>query len=157
MNPLQEPIKHLLDSFSYNEKIIDILKPIVEDNMNSIARDEALVKHGVRRITDIKGYTPDVVLDYIEYCLEDNAISDEEFRNARLLKLYLGIEPGDFVKNNREKRMIGIISKQIKLVYADNIVDYEEVLHMENLQGLFDLSYNQFEDIIKTVLAKTSL
>ena len=119
--------------------------------MNSIERDKTLERMGIRRISDIKEYTPDVVLDYIDYCLEDNAISDEEFRNVKLLKIFLGISEGDFEKNNREKRMADIFSKQIALVYKDKKVDYDEILHMESLQGLFGLSYNQFEGIIQKI------
>lgn len=152
MNPLQSPIAHLLQTHSYNEKVVKILSLIVEDKMNSLARDEKLAEMGIRRISDIKEYTPDIVLDYIDYCLEDNAISDDEFRNAKLLKIFLGISEGDFVKNHREKRMKEIISKQISLVFADNKVDYEEILHMESIQGLFDLSYNQFECIIHEIV-----
>lgn len=151
MNPLQEPIKHLLESKNYNEKIKPLLRLIVEDKMNSIERDKTLERMGIRRISDIKEYTPDVVLDYIDYCLEDNAISDEEFRNVKLLKIFLGISEGDFEKNNREKRMADIFSKQIALVYKDKKVDYDEILHMESLQGLFGLSYNQFEGIIQKI------
>ena len=151
MNPLQEPIKHLLENKNYNEKIKPLLMLIVEDKMNSIERDKTLERMGIRRISDIKEYTPDVVLDYIDYCLEDNAISDEEFRNVKLLKIFLGISEGDFEKNNREKRMADIFSKQIALVYKDKKVDYDEILHMESLQGLLGLSYKQFEGIIQKI------
>lgn len=152
MNKLSDPIKHLLSTKYYEFPIDRILPLLCEEQISTLARDKILSDAGYG-LSDIKQGALDVVLDYIEYCLEDNAISEEEFRNVRLLKAFFGIREGDFIDKNLNLRMEGILSRQIAYIMEDGVIDYSEILHLENLQGLFGLSYNQFEKIVNGLLS----
>ena len=107
--------------------------------------------YGIRRITDIKTHTLPVILDYAMVSLEDNYLEETEMRNVRMLKLFFGIEEGDFYKNNFQKRVERIIILQLNHIYADGIIDTTEALQMGELQNLFGLSYDQFESIVYKV------
>ena len=60
-----------------------------------------------------------------------------------LLKRFFKIKEGDFYQY-RIKEIKAIITQQLESMYSDGIVDSAEALNKANLQGLFDLSYDQF-------------
>lgn len=122
--------------------------------MNSVALDKVLSEKGIRRITDIKEKTLDVLLDYADIILEDDILTPDELRNLKMLKLFFQIEEGDFQKNNKSARVESIIVSQLKKLYADNILDEQEALHQSELQGVFGLGYDEYENIVKKVAKK---
>lgn len=151
MNQLQTAVNQLLTKNDYHPVIIRLLQLILSDKMNSLERDNVLRVYGIRRITDIKTHTLPVILDYAMVSLEDNYLEETEMRNVRMLKLFFGIEEGDFYKNNFQKRVERIIILQLNHIYADGIIDTTEALQMGELQNLFGLSYDQFESIVYKV------
>ena len=119
--------------------------------MSSLALDKALAEKGIRRITDIKEKTLDVLLDYADIILEDDILTSDELRNLKMLKLFFRIEEGDFQKNNKFARVESIIIRQLEKLYADNILDEQESLHQSELQGVFGLGYDEYANIVKKV------
>lgn len=148
MNQLQTAVTQLLTKNDYHPVIIRLLQLILSEKMNSL---DVLRVYGIRRITDIKTHTLPVILDYAMVSLEDNYLEETEMRNVRMLKLFFDIEEGDFYKNNFQKRVERIIILQLNHIYADGIIDTTEVLQMGELQNLFGLSYDQFENIVYKV------
>ena len=122
--------------------------------MNSLALDKVLAEKGIRRITDIKEKTLDVLLDYADIILEDDVLTPEELTNLKMLKLFFRIEEGDFQKNNKFNRVQTIIIKQLEKLYADNILDEQEALHQSDLQGVFGLGFDEYEKIVQKVVRK---
>ncbi len=151
MNQLQTAVSQQLTRNEYHPVIVKLLQLILSDKMNSLERDKVLHSCGIRRITDIKSHTLPVILDYAIISLEDNFLEDVEMHNIKMLKLFFGIEEGDFYKNNLQKRVEEIITIQLKRVYADGVVDTSEALQIGELQNLFGLSYDQFEAIVHQV------
>lgn len=151
MSHFQSTIKYLLDSKEYKEPIKAVLQLIVDNNMYGIERDKVLADYGIRRISDLKEYTLDVFIDYANLCLADDDITEEEYKEMRLLKLYLGIEEGDFSRNEKINAVKDVLVKQINVIYADGKIDYDELLHMDSLQGVFGLSYNEFHKLIDSL------
>ena len=138
----------------YPDVIKDALQLIVEGQMSSLALDKVLAEKGIRRITDIKEKTLDVLLDYADIILEDDSLSQEELRNLKMLKLFFRIEEGDFQKNNKFARVESIIVRQLEKLYADNIIDEQEALHQSDLQGVFGLGFDEYTNIVNKVAKK---
>ncbi len=148
---IQETASELIARNEYPEVIKDALQLVVDGQMNSISLDKVLSGRGIRRITDIKEKTLDVVLDYADMILEDDILSPEELQNMKMLKLFFRIEERDFEKNQKFKRVEAIIIKQLEKLYADNILDEQEALHQSDLQGVFGLGYDEYSEIVNKV------
>ena len=148
---IQETAKELVSRREYPEVIKAALQLIVEGQMNSLALNKILSENGIRRITDIKDKTLDVILDYADVILEDDAISQEELTNLQMLKLFFHVEEGDFQKNNKFKRVENIIIRQLEKLYADNVLEYHEELHQSELQGVFGMGHDEYMAIVNQV------
>lgn len=148
---IQETAQELIARNEYPEVIKAALQLIVEGRMNSLALDKVLAEKGIRRITDIKEKTLDVLLDYADIILEDDVLTPDELTNLKMLKLFFRIEEGDFQKNNKFARVEAIIIRQLEKLYADNILDEQEALHQSDLQGVFGLGYDEYACIVKKV------
>ena len=150
-NAIQEMARELISRKEYPEVIKAALQLIVDGQMSSLALDKVLAEKGIRRITDIKEKTLDVLLDYADIILEDDSLSQEELRNLKMLKLFFRIEEGDFQKNNKFPRVEEIIIRQLEKLYADNILEYQEELHQSELQGVFGLGHDEYMKIVNKV------
>ena len=148
---IQESARELISRKEYPEVIQAALQLIVEGQMSSLALDKVLAEKGIRRITDIKEKTLDVLLDYADIILEDDSLSQEELRNLKMLKLFFRIEEGDFQKNNKFPRVEAVIVRQLEKLYADNILEYQEELHQSDLQGVFGLGHDEYMKIVNKV------
>ena len=127
MNSLKQSVSQLIETKNYPDVIEEALRLIVDGKMNSLALDELLASRNIRRITDMKEYTLDVILDYAEIALADNVLTNEELTNMRMLKLFFKIQERDFDKNGKMKRVSAILTKQLERLYADNVIDKEEM------------------------------
>ncbi len=151
---IQETAQELITRKEYPEVIKAALQLIIDEQMNSLALDKVLADKGIRRITDIKEKTLDVLLDYADIILEDDILTSDELRNLKMLKLFFRIEEGDFQKNNKFARVESIIVRQLEKLYADNIIDEQEALHQSELQGVFGLGYDEYTNIVNKVAKK---
>lgn len=151
---IQETAQELITRKEYPEVIKTALQLIMDGQMSSLALDKVLAEKGIRRITDIKEKTLDVLLDYADIILEDDILTSDELRNLKMLKLFFRIEEGDFQKNNKFARVESIIVRQLEKLYADNIIDEQEALHQSDLQGVFGLGYDEYANIVNKVAKK---
>lgn len=148
---IQESVRELISRYEYPDVIKAALQLIIDGQMNSLALDKVLASSGIRRITDIKEKTLDVLLDYADLILEDDLLSQEELRNFKMLKLFFRVDEGDFQKNNKFQRVETIIVNQLEKLYADNILEYQEELHQSDLQGVFGLGHDEYMKIVNKV------
>lgn len=151
---IQETAQELITRKEYPEVIKAALQLIIDEQMNSLALDKVLADKGIRRITDIKEKTLDVLLDYADIILEDDILTSDELRNLKMLKLFFRIEEGDFQKNNKFARVESIIVRQLEKLYADNKLDEQEAMHQSDLQGVFGLGYDEYAKIVNKVAKK---
>lgn len=151
---IQETAQELITRKEYPEVIKTALQLIMDGQMSSLALDKVLAEKGIRRITDIKEKTLDVLLDYADIILEDDFLTPDELRNLKMLKLFFRIEEGDFQKNNKFARVESIIVRQLEKLYADNIIDEQEALHQSDLQGVFGLGFDEYTNIVNKVAKK---
>lgn len=154
MNQLQSAVEQLLNKKEYHPAIVELLHLILEGKMFGVERDKVLSAHNIRRISDVKEYTLPIIIDYAKICLEDGILGDNEMHNVKMLKLFFGIEEGDFYKNNLKTQVDEIIVLQLRNIYADGVVDKYEALHLGELQNLFGLSFDQFELIVNRLVSQ---
>lgn len=130
---------------TYLLDVVDIL-----DAQNTQAKDIDLIlgKHDIQGFDHIKVETIDLLLAYANHILEDSVITDEEAYDFAALKRTFRIKEGDFLQY-RSFEIREILRKEYIRIYSDNFVDKKEDLEKVNLQALFDLSYDQFEEIKK--------
>lgn len=150
-NIFKKSISELLSRKKYPDIALGLLEILVNKGTNSIERNNYLQSKGIRRISDLKEYTLDIIIDYSLLLLEDDVLTEEEVNNIRLLKIYLGIEDGDFYRNGKQKDVKQILTTQLSKLYADNIIDAKEVLMKGDLQALYGLSFDEFEAIVKEI------
>jgi len=150
MKELKNVIGEMILSDDYSPKMCGILNLIVEDKMNSIEFKKYLSQQCIT-VSDIKIETLQVVIDYANECLRDDILTEVEMRNIQLLKLFLKIKEGDFMRYGKGQDITEILAWQLRKMYSDGIIDKKEALAMNDLQCLFGLSYDQFLCIVNEV------
>ena len=143
-------IFHFLETHYYSPLMNEILKLSKEStnplyDLNKILSENCLTK------LDIKQEALNVILDLVEMIIEDDVINEDEIKSIRLLRVFLGIEEGDFNLYEKMDRVEHIILNQMEKLYADNRIDATEALYKSNLQGLFGLGYNEYQEIVDKV------
>ncbi len=133
------------------ENFSDYINEIVElIHMNEFDRpnlDRIFKEHSIKQIEDIKEELLDLLLVYINLILNDNVITENEAGNVKILKRVFKIREGDFY-NYRYEEVEEVLNRQFERIYSDNQIDTEEALLKVGLQELFNLSYDQFLDLV---------
>ena len=149
---LKDGIAAIILQNSYNPIIQDIAQNIYDNGLDPNYLKLILKKHLISKITDIKDYALPFIVDYIRMALNDYVITENEVKNITLLKFYFKIKQGDFFKY-RYYDVVEILYNQFDKIYEDKTVTYDEEITKVELQGLFDLSYDQFYKINQEYLA----
>jgi hypothetical protein len=155
MDNFKQGISAIIDSGKYSQLMNGALRLIIEDKMNSIELKRYLSEQGTDS-SFLKEEALDVVIDYANICLEDNALSEEEMEQIGLLKLFFRIKEGDFYKFGKEKEVKHVLSVQLRKMYNDDYINKDEALMKNDLQTLFGLGYDEFLEIVN-VVAEDSL
>lgn len=135
----------ILSIESFSDYISDIAELIYNNELSREHLERTFWEHKISSVEDIKEELLDLLIVYINLILNDHIISEKEKSNIELLKLYFKIKEGDFY-NNRYFEVEDILHRQFERLYFDNVINKEEALHNVDLQDLFDLSYDQFDE-----------
>ena len=150
MDNLKQGVSAIIDSRKYSQLMNGTLRLIIEDKMSSIELNRYLSEQGTDS-NRLKEEALDVVIDYANICLEDNALSEKEMERIGLLKLFFRIKEGDFYKFGKEKEVKQVLSIQLRKMYSDNYINKDEALMKNDLQSLFGLSYDDFLKIVNDI------
>lgn len=142
---LHEAFGIILSIKSLSGYVLDIAHLIYKNELDRESLQKALEFHKIKKIEDIKEELLDLLIIYINLILNDHIISDNEKHNVGLLKKHFKIKEGDFY-SHRHQEVEDILHRQLERIYLDNQVNFEEAIHSVELQGLFNLSYDQFEE-----------
>lgn len=144
-------IRLLSETKHYSDVVQEILSIVLQKySVSTILYLDYIDAHGIQ-LKDIKGQTMDVILDYAELILEDDYLSDIEIQNIRILRNFFCIEDGEFLEYGKRERVESILVEQLEKLYADNKIDKDEMLHKSELQGLFGLGYDDYQEIVNKV------
>lgn len=147
----------ILDEHEYIEPLRSLLVSLLDgDEVNPMLRNEIL-EQAPFDLNNYKEQACDAIFHYAEAILIDNILTEDEWMSMRILKLYLKIEEGDFIRYHKETSIKNLLQKQLERLYSDGLIEREEALMASEMQGLFGLSatmYGEFEDeIMKAAIA----
>lgn len=94
----------------------------------------------------------DLVLGYVKHLVEDATLDAEAVRDVNVLKARLQIRHGDFTQL-RPVAVARVLQDQLELLLADGHIDQTEDLYQVELQGMFDLGYDEYLALVGAVLA----
>lgn len=120
-----------------------VMRCIIRYDFNRTKVQEALNRFGTADVTSYKEDLLELLLSYANIILDDHAISDNEFQDFGLLKLLFKIQEGDFYEK-RLPQVKEIINQQMAYITQDGKITLDETFTAANLQGMFDLSSEQF-------------
>jgi hypothetical protein len=153
---LHRAFETVAQSDGINDYIREIATLVVHDDLTSEHFRIILTKYGITT-KSIKRELLDLLIAYANIILKDGIITDKEKRNFGFLKLYFDIKEGDFYKY-KLFAIQEILHQQFEKLYFDNNISIEEAEYSLNLQEMFGLSYDQFdqlkEDEIKKALER---
>lgn len=153
MGHLNIYLQQIVNGYLYNSSAIRaIIQLILEGRWSTLAYEKILEEYHTRKNSvELKKDSLSVALQYAKMCLEDDALSEDEIQGMTLLKRLLFIEEGDFYKYGFKDQVKVLIMWQLNWMYNDGEIDEQEALHKVELQGLFNLSYNEFDDIVHEI------
>ena len=137
----------ILSIENFSDYINEITELIHTNEFDKQNLDSVLSEHRIKRIEDIKEEVLDLIIVYINLILNDNLITESEAGNVKILKRVFRIREGDFY-NYRYYEVEDVLNRQFERIHSDNQIDTEEALLKVGLQELFDLSYDQFLELI---------
>ena len=152
MQELIANLKQMLGIFQYSPAMTEILQTIIDGTWTSFRYTEILAEHKVRsNSVEFKKESLDIALQYAKLCLVDDALSEDEIKGMTILKRLLYIEEGDFYKYDKKREVTALLAAQLLKLYDDGEISYEEAIHKVELQGIFNLSYEEFEDVVRDI------
>ncbi|MEK6494824.1 hypothetical protein [Myroides odoratimimus] len=132
---------------SENNSVNDIISIVVAKDTTIDKLKEYLLEHdGV--LERVRNSTLDYLLLYAYDTLKDDCITTEELNDFIALKKIFSIKEGDFIRY-KEFEVQEILKQQFIRMYSDKFIDNKEAITQVNLQIMFDLSYDKFEEFKK--------
>ncbi|AJW62334.1 hypothetical protein I6H88_19595 [Elizabethkingia bruuniana] len=132
-----------------NQKCIkDIIESCLHNNYDGVQINKILASYNIESIEQLKLYAMDYLLSYANNILDDNIITDSEYYDFSFLKKIFRINEGEFMQH-KNFAIREILQQQFLRLYSDNYISHDEAIQSVQLQGLFDLSYDEFETLKK--------
>ena len=145
---IQEAFAHFLAANHPEGTLAAIAMSLAEGGINDPRlRDIIPHRRGIE-YSAVQSDLLDLVLLYIQYCLQDHYVTPEESSNVHLLKVLFHVREADLysVKRTEVKKLL---SAQISMILNDQNVDPTEAIHQVELQRCFGLSYDQILELTR--------
>ncbi|MDM1499991.1 hypothetical protein [Myroides odoratimimus] len=132
---------------SENNSVNEIISIVVSKDATIDKLKEYLLEHdGV--LERVRNSALDYLLLYAYDTLKDDCITVEELNDFIALKKIFSIKEGDFIRY-KEFEVQEILKQQFIRMYSDKFIDNKEAITQVNLQIMFDLGYDKFEEFKK--------
>lgn len=130
----------------YNISVKSIVNMLLSGEYDEVQVHDALQYCGLTNIESLKPYAMDYLISFAYHILEDDMISDEELYDFTVLKKVFRISERDFMLH-KNFAVREILQQQFIRLYSDNSIDDGEAIQNMKLQSLFDLNYDEFEEM----------
>jgi hypothetical protein len=114
---------------------------------------EVVERHGVARELWFQKDRLDLVIGFVRSILELGPLNTEHQRDVIQLKEFLHVAEGELA-SERPAEIASLLQEQLEIILADREINEEEDLYQVELQRAFDLGYDQYLLLIRTVLEK---
>jgi hypothetical protein len=115
----------------------DIFKTSLKKSLREVGRSNTL---------ECKEELIDLLLFYIEQCLDDHVLTKDEKLTIKHLRLLFELAEGDLYRF-RKAELIQACGLEIRRILEDKQISLEEAFHEVDIQEVFDLSYDQWLEI----------
>jgi hypothetical protein len=120
---------------------------------SSTAYLELVEQHGVARERWFQKDRLDLVIGFVRSILELGPLNPEHLRDVTQLKEFLHVAEGELA-SERPAEIASLLQEQLEIILADREITEQEDLYQVELQRAFDLGYDQYLLLIRTVLEK---
>ncbi|MTG98544.1 hypothetical protein GJV76_10475 [Myroides sp. BIT-d1] len=146
MYNLSDHFKEFALTYKYNNKALQEIVTILISKDTSIAKLKTYLFENSIIIEQIKQEALDFLVLYAYYTLKDDCITEAELNDFIALKRILAIKENDFIIY-KEFQVKEILKQQFLRMYSDKFIDSNEAITQVNLQIMFGLSYDEFEEL----------
>ncbi len=122
--------------------VADVAQLLASGSLSSAAIDEAIADD----YAFFREGMLDLVVYFVELCLDDHVLTTEERLAVKQLKRLLHIKEGD-LWGLRRREVEELVGREVDRILSDEMVDQEEALYQAHLQEVFDLAYDQYLEI----------
>jgi hypothetical protein len=120
---------------------------------SSTAYLELVEQHGVAREGWFQKDRLDLVIGFVRSILELGPLNPEHQRDVSRLKEFLRIAEGELA-SERPAEIASLLQEQLEIILADREINEQEDLYQVELQRAFDLGYDQYLLLIRSVLER---
>ncbi|MVX36212.1 hypothetical protein [Myroides sp. LoEW2-1] len=146
MYNLSDHFKEFALTYKYNNKALQEIVAILISKDTSIAKLKTYLRENNIIIEQLKQEALDFLILYAYYTLKDDCITEAELNDFIALKRILAIKENDFIAY-KEFQVKEILKQQFLRMYSDKFIDSNEAITQVNLQIMFGLSYDEFEEL----------
>lgn len=146
MYNLSDHFKEFALTYKYNNKALQEIVTILISKDTSIAKLKTYLRENNIIIEQLKQEALDFLILYAYYTLKDDCITEAELNDFIALKRILSIKENDFIIY-KEFQVKEILKQQFLRMYSDKFIDSNEAITQVNLQIMFGLSYDEFEEL----------
>ncbi|HEY8399221.1 MAG TPA: hypothetical protein VIK80_14860 [Flavihumibacter sp.] len=139
---IKRPFQEVAADGDFGVIVNEIARGLAEGTLTSKRLSSILSAYNTS-LTAIRDDLLNMLLSYIDHILDDHVITEFEAKAMTFLKRFFRIREGDFYRH-KHIFVEDIINRQLEYMFMNNRIDPHEALQKVALQGLFDLSYDQF-------------
>lgn len=138
---LEENLLQISNRVSLPDHIMQILPGLASGVLNRSEVEQTAREKGIYYMIAKVDYLH-FIFEYIRLSLEDNVLTTEEKEVITYFKKVFDIQPGDF-KQHCNPQIRSVLETQFARIYDDNCITAAESLLKDDLQQLFDLSFDE--------------
>lgn len=148
LSPTFTNFSETIEGSSHFKNYIKEFLEVLNSNFEWSHFERILKEYSIEKIEDVKLEVLDLLMSYANFILSDSVITADEIQDFTILKKVFRIKEGDFMRFKKFEAS-EILKREIIGIYSDHYVGDKEQLMNLHLQSMFDLSYDEFEELKK--------
>lgn len=150
---VREVFARIIASERHDSAVGAVAELVAEDRLNRDTFESVVREYGVAESARFRDGLLDLVLRAVQAALRDHCLTSDEREAIRRLKVVFRLPEGAFYKHRR-REVAEILRGEINRILADEHVDVTEALYEVELQGLFDLAYDEFLELTRPEMTR---
>lgn len=147
-SPAFSKFAEAIEGSSHFKNYIKEFLEVLNSNFEWSHFERILKEYSIEKIEDVKLKVLDVLMSYANFNLSDSLVTADEIQDFTILKKVFRIKEGDFMRFKKFEAY-EILKREIIGIYSGHFVGDKEKLMNLHFQSMFDLSYDEFEELKK--------